>query len=146
MGRTFSSVIGIFALAGCASTTPTPLSAAKPAAPEYVYKNQSPTSESDARVIIVRDQGLLGAACRLGFYIDGQVVADLDTKERAEFYVPAGVRILGAGVAASARGICSAPGGDFLRQREAVFSPGQQRSFRMSMTSDGSLDVLPLSP
>lgn len=144
--RTLSLAIVLFALAGCANTTPTPLSAAKPAASEYVYKNQSPTSDSDARVIVVRDQGFLGAACRLGFYIDGQVVADLDTKERAEFYLPAGVRILGAGVAASSRGLCSAPGEDFLRQREAVFSPGQVRSFRMSITSDGNLDVLPLSP
>ncbi len=132
-------------LAGC-STTPTPPAAATPAGSEYLYKNQTQTSDSDARVVIIRDQGFVGAGCRMGFYIDGQRVGDLASKEKAAFYLPAGVRMLGAGVAASSTGLCTMGGESNLRQREATFSPGQERSFRMTFDSNGNLDVLPLAP
>ena len=132
-------------LAGC-STTPTPVADAKPVDAAYLYKLQAPASDSDARLVVVRDQGFVGGGRRMGFYVDGQLVADLSPKEKAEFYVPAGVRILGAGTAASAKGLCAAAGDSYLRQREATLSPGQERKFRMTSDGEGNLDVLPLSP
>lgn len=136
----------VVVLAGCASTTPTALADAKQAPAQYLYKNQVRMSESDARILVIRDQGLIGAACRLGFFIDGQRVADLDSKETASFYVPAGTRLLGAGVAAEAKGLCGSGGDSRLRQREAMFAPGQERTFRLSISANGDLDVLPVAP
>lgn len=132
-------------LAGC-STTPTPVADAKPVDAAYLYKLQAPASDSDARLVVVRDQGFVGGGCRMGFYVDGQLVADLSPKEKAEFYVPAGLRVLGAGTAASAKGLCAAAGDSYLRQREATLSPSQERRFRMTSDGNGDLDILPLAP
>jgi len=132
-------------LAGC-STTPTPVADAKPVDAAYLYKLQAPASDSDARLVVVRDQGFVGGGCRMGFYVDGELVADLSPKEKAEFYVPAGLRVLGAGTAASAKGLCAAAGDSYLRQREATLSPSQERRFRMTSDGNGDLDILPLAP
>ena len=132
-------------LAGC-STTPTPVADAKPVDAAYLYKLQAPASDSDARLVVVRDQGFVGGGCRMGFYVDGELVADLSPKEKAEFYVPAGLRVLGAGTAASAKGLCAAAGDSYLRQREAALFAGQERRFRMTSDGNGDLDILPLAP
>lgn len=135
----------LLGLAGC-STTPTPLADATPADAAYLYKLQAPASDSDARLVVIRDGGFVGGGCRMGFYVDGQLVADLSPKEKAVFYVPAGLRVLGAGTAGSSTGLCAAGGESYLRQREATLAPGQERKFRMSLDQSGNLDVLPLAP
>lgn len=132
------------AIAGC-SSTPTSVSEARPVAPEYVYGGKSSGQQDEAKLMVVRDSGFTGGGCRFGLFVDGQRLADLDPKETVTVYVKPGMRILGAGAAANARGLCAFGGPSLLREREANFDAGQERVFRISISSSGDLDISPMA-
>lgn len=138
-------LIGVcFVIVGC-STTQTSMSDARPVPPAFVYADQNSTASGDAKLTVIRDSGYIGSGCRFGLFVDGQRVADLESKEMVTVSVKAGQRLVGAGAAKDSRGLCLLNNGGQLREREATFDPGQERYFRISLNSDGDLDISPIS-
>lgn len=131
-------------LAGC-GTTQTSMSEARPVPSAFVYASQNAVPQDGAKLTVVRDSGFAGGGCRVGLFVDGKRVADLEPKEMVTVHVKSGQRILGVGPAANDRGLCSLVGSEVMREREAQFEPGQERYFRMSVVTSGDLDLSPVT-
>lgn len=131
-------------LAGC-GTTQTSMSEARPVPPAFVYTSQRAPSQDEAKLTVIRDSGFAGGGCRVGLFVDGKRMADLEPKEMITVHVKSGQRILGVGPAADGRGLCSLVGSEVMREREAQFAPGQERYFRMSVVTSGDLDLSPVT-
>lgn len=132
----FASTAFLF---GCASS-PVPLSDAKPAPADRVFLFQSPAINS-AEITIVRDGGVVGSACLITAYINGQRVANLESKEKAVFYVHPGELMLGA--AFEGAGLCNS--GKLRQEREVVIKKMQKKVFRIYTGADAELDIKPSS-
>jgi hypothetical protein len=124
-------------LSGC-STSPVKLSEARYVEAAQLYAYQEPVDHA-ATLVMVRDSGLPGSGCTFGFYINGKVVADFNTSQKATFYVPAGEYRLGAGYAK--KGACLSV---HFKERETSLKAGQTKIFRISV-GDGGLDIMPFS-
>lgn len=120
-------VVSAFAvLAGCVTTPPGAEQITKTPA-ERLLAFQSPT-DGDATLIVTRDVGYSGSACRIAVFIDGKEVARLERGERAIFHVPSGQRVLGAW--GTGRGLCGYQEGKNRNETDATVKPGQTRQFR----------------
>lgn len=126
-------------LSGCASS-PVPINEAKPAPPNRVFLLQSPVVNG-AEVTIVRDSGVVGSACEITAYINGQRVANLDVKEKAVFFVSPGELMIGA--AFEGKGLCNS--GKARQEREVVVKQGQRKVFRIYTGADAEIDIKPSS-
>lgn len=126
-------------LSGCASS-PVPLSEAKYAPVDRVFLFQSPIVEG-AQITIIRDGGSIGMACLVGAYIDGKLVANLEMKEKATFYVKPGEIMIGA--AHDGKGLCYS--GKGIQERETIVKAGQHKVFRIYTGADAELDIKPSS-
>lgn len=128
-------------LANCASTPVKPADA-KSVDAKYLYSNTKRTSEMDAMITVVRDQGMISGGCRLGFYINGELSGDFDPAEKATFYLPPDEYRIGVGAPEDRRGLC-AIGVTQLRQRETTLKAHQAKRYRISVESSGLFDILP---
>ena len=130
----------VFLLSACA-TTPTPSVLAKPVPVERLLALQKPGQSTTAKVVVSRDQGYVGSACLLAFYIDGAIAARIDVGERATFFVRPGEVLLKVGWDPQGRGLCSF-GSDNWTQRETVMKPEESKSFRLTIDQNAKLDVI----
>jgi len=119
---------GFVALVGC-STTPISVREAVQV-PSQCYKQPSPDA---ATVVVIRDAGLMGAACATEVLVDGQVVGEVRAGEKLVLYVPAGDIILGA----QPRGICAGN----LVEIEARLTRQKHAFFRIGMNQNGSMGL-----
>jgi len=85
----------------------------------------------DAEIIVTRDAGALGAACRSAFFIDGKQVAEIGPKERAHFYVSPGEYVLG--IWNTGHGLCGYRAGKDRRETGQTFSANETRRFRITL-------------
>lgn len=88
---------------------------------------------------MVRDEGHTGSLCAVGLFVDRKVAALLETGEKVRLYVPAGSVVLGA--AYQGGGICRM--GAARQEKDVTINPGQDKTYRISTSSDGVLDVMP---
>ncbi|WP_337262965.1 MULTISPECIES: membrane lipoprotein lipid attachment site-containing protein [unclassified Serratia (in: enterobacteria)] len=139
MRKLLFALVATAILSGCASS-PVPLSDAKTAPADRVFLFQSPKTDS-AEITIIRDGGVVGSACLITAYINGQRVANLESKEKAAFYVSPGELMLGA--AFEGAGLCNS--GKSRQEREVVIKKGQQKVFRIYTGADAELDIKPSS-
>lgn len=123
---------------GC-STSAVPIDKATQVGADKVYSYQATPATPYGTLTVVRDSGFISAGCDMGIYVDGKLVAKLATKERATFKVPAGEVILGAGVIGS--GLCGTAAG--RREREITMSVGQIKNYRVFISSEADVDILP---
>lgn len=131
--------LAIFVLSvGCA-TTPTPLSEATPIAKDRVYAFQKSDLANSSKIIITRDQGLLGSACFYGLWIDSVLSARIDVGEVVQFYVQPGDHLLKGSRDPQSEGLCGADSGNWI-QRETVLKAGETKRFRFSLNA-GSIDI-----
>lgn len=124
---------------GCA-TTPTDPAQAIPVKADHLYSHQTKSSESDAMITVIRDSGMEAGACRMGFYINGELVGDFSTAEIARFYIKADEYRVGVGGSKVHSVFCVL---DQPRERETTLKPGQAKRFRISVDANGTADVLP---
>ncbi|RYM60033.1 hypothetical protein BSR03_16405 [Serratia proteamaculans] len=130
-------VIAIAFLSGCATQAVFP-DQARPAPKERIFKYQSPIKDG-AKLIIVRDSGMLGAGCFAGVYIDGVRSASLNPGERVDLYLPAGEH----NIAMKGEGkVCFAD--DVPVGRELSLKHNQTKAVRLFSDPSGNLDVKPL--
>jgi hypothetical protein len=133
-------LISVFTmLAGCV-TTQLADSQSHPVPKENVLAYQIELSGDHGVITVKRDSGMLGAACRIGFYIDGALVARVDTSEIARFNVTAGEHLIGLGPGGA--GIC---GNTSLREQSVILKPNEIRRFRISTDMSSGITLAPTS-
>lgn len=131
MLKLLASIAMCVMVAGCASTALSD-SESTPTGSGNLLAYQSKLSSNSGVVVVKRDSGMLGAACRIGFYIDGQLAGRIDTSEIAQFHVPAGERLVGIGPGGA--GLCSNLA---LREQSVNLEAGKTRRFRISTDASG---------
>ncbi len=127
-------VVGLALLLSACATTPVPSADARPAAAVYDLALTRPQPGS-AAVTVVRDSGLMGAACNDVLYIDGQKIAALGTGEKITVYLSPGHHVLGT----TAAGICA--GG--TASAETTIRAGESRTYRIGSGQGGTLSMQP---
>lgn len=128
----------LLTLAGCATHVPK-ASQVRPVPAERALAFQSP-SDGDATIVITRDAGFLGGGCFAGLYLDGDLVAKMDTGERATLHVPSGRHIVGTWSVGKA--LCGYREGKDRRETDATLKPGELRKYRILIGSAG-LEIAP---
>lgn len=134
-------LIGAFALllvAGC-STSPVSVDTADQAKAANVYAFQSKPAGPSGSLTVVRDSGFVGGGCDMGVYVDGRLVARIATKEKVTLLLPAGPKVVGAGIVGS--GLCAA--NNDRREREISIRDGDRLNYRLFTSSNGDVDLLP---
>ena len=124
-------------LTGCATTAIDP-SRAAPVPSGHLLAFQEATAERTATLVVTRDEGMIGMACRVVLAIDGVPAGRFSTGETAMFRVAPGERVLRSGL--DGAGLC-AFGRDNWTQRETTLRPGETKHFRISIDPDGKVEV-----
>ena len=120
-------------LTSCATQAPRQ-SQIKPVPADRALAYQS-ASDGDATIIVTRDVGFAGGGCFAGVYLDGSLVAKIDTGERASLYVPSGRHIIGTWNVGKA--LCGYREGKDRRETDATLKPGETRKFRILIGNAG---------
>lgn len=129
-------VLSLLIMAGC-STSVTPPSQASFAPSDRVFKFQK--VDGNQSITVIRDSGFIGGGCFASVYIDGQLSAKLDPKEKVKFYLPKGEHAVGA--ALEGRGLC---GSNEARQERYInLSDGENKYVRVFIDEGGDLDIRP---
>lgn len=123
-------VVGLF---GC-STEPVSPKDAKPVQPAIKYQKK----EGLLPITIIRDKGVIGVACEITVYINGEQIANLNRAEKVTPYVSPGQIILGAGF--NGAGLCSGP---VRKERAFTINNNGHMVFRIFMDQDANIDILP---
>lgn len=121
------------ALVGCATQAPKQ-SQIKLVPADRALAYQS-AGDGDSTIIVTRDVGFVGGGCFAGLYLDGALVAKLDTGERASLYVPSGRHVIGTWNVGKA--LCGYREGKDRRETDATLKPGETRKFRILIGNAG---------
>jgi len=117
-------------LAGC-STEPVAFAKAKVVKRDNLreaYTKYSEPKEGTARVVVVRDSGMLGSGGRVLLSVDGEPVAELWGGERIELFLPPNNYIFG--VQGKIGSISAGP----LTEVAGTIKPNRTNAFRISAT------------
>jgi hypothetical protein len=101
----FAVVSIVFGIAGCATSTPIPVSQATPIPPDRLQAFQQANNVPRSEIQVTRDVSDRQSECYIGIRIDGTIGAGIGPGEVGRFYVPPGshvVELVGFGV-----GLCS---------------------------------------
>ncbi|MNC42590.1 hypothetical protein D3C75_914080 [compost metagenome] len=138
--RTLFAVAAITMLSGCAS--PPTVGEAVPAPSNRLLAYQVEDKGKDAAVTVVREGAFQAGNCYFGLYIDGKLVARVDSNEKANFYLKPGRRLIGVGSDPQGAGNCS--GNSSYRREVATWvQAGEHQTFRISFQP--MLDIRPSS-
>lgn len=94
----------VLALAGCA-TSPVSPDKAKSAPPTSLFRFQVKDNSNNEEVTVIRDKGFTGSGCAMVVFLDGYKSAQLETGEKATFYISKNVATIGVGL--TNNGLCS---------------------------------------
>ncbi|EDY5134277.1 hypothetical protein GRN71_003376 [Salmonella enterica subsp. enterica serovar Thompson] len=128
-------LISVTMLTAC-STSSVPVTAAKLAPQKRVFKYQTPT---ETTLTLVRDKGLTGSGCNATIFINGDIVAKLETGEKATFYLSEGEWVIGSSLESS--GLCAL--NPSRMEREVRLNKGDTKKYRVYTSWDGTMDLLP---
>lgn len=127
---------GVSFLVGCATTVTPPQQALK-APSDRVFKFQD-AGEKQA-ITVIRDSGFIGGGCYASVYIDGELSAKLNPKEKARFFLPKGEHAVGATL--EGRGLCGFNGE--RQERYITLNEQQDKYVRVFTDKNGSFDIRP---
>ena len=125
---------------GC-HTTPVAPSEAIPVSEDRLYAFQTPSSERNAMITVIRDEGFVGGGCYLAVHINSTKAARLDTGELARFYVEPGTVLVRAGGDPEGKFLCGMDTGNWM-QVETTVGAGEEKRFRISIGPDVQVSVL----
>jgi len=126
-------------LTGCATSSPTQYSDGKPVPSERILVRLEKPKGPSARVIIVRDSGLLGSGCSFGLFLDGTQIANMDTGEILALDIDPGEHILGT--ARVGRALCA--GEDERQENTTLLKTGDTKYFRVVARMDVGATIQP---
>lgn len=124
------------AAAGCA-TTATPPGQASPVPFERVIAGDV---QGQARIVVVRDAGMLGGGCYYMLYVNSRAVARMGPNERITTGVPPGDLLLTVGRDPQGRALCGLEPGNKV-QREFGIKAGETKHFRLAI-GNGGMDIM----
>lgn len=124
-------------LAGC-STSAVPLKDAKQTSADRILKFQIP-HDGDAKLIVIRDSGIVGSGCYAAIYINGEKAALLNSSEKATFYLNTGEYEVGAAFDGAA--LCSMS--KDRQERTVVLKADQTKVVRVFSDGNANLDIKP---
>jgi hypothetical protein len=127
------TVAAVAMTAGC-STSPTSLSQASHGQ-RFAFTEQRPGT---VMVTIIRDSGLMSAACATDIMVDGRPAGSVGSGQAIQLHIPAGEVIIGA----QQGGICA--GG--LVEREANLQVGRSMTFRVGFDHNGGMGLYRTTP
>jgi hypothetical protein len=130
MARLAAALSGLLLLASC-STQPVSTSDAR----EVKSAHWSEPQAGSAQLIVKRDSGLMGAACKVGVFVDGQEVASLGTSEKVVLHLTPGKHMLGARNGT----IC----GKGLAEASVELAVGSQTIYRIAILDAGGILIQP---
>jgi hypothetical protein len=124
-------------LSSC-SSTPTRVGDRRLVPPDRIFTSTLliASPERPCRVTVTRDKGLVSGCVALDIFFDGQRIARVRTGESIIVYTSAGRHFVGAKYTWGS----AAPG-----ERDITATPGEPLSLRITVNSDGDLDVKPQS-
>lgn len=124
-------------LVGC-STSPVTLNEAISAPAARVTGYQAAV-DGGAKIVVIRDSGFSGGGCYATVFINGNPVARLNPKEKAEFNVSPGEWTLGAALQGS--GLCGL--NSERLETELSLKSGQTKTYRIYKPGDGDVGIKP---
>lgn len=133
-----AAIIG--ALSGCA--TPPTVGEAALAPRNRLLAYQVQEKGKDALVTVIREGAFQASNCFFGLYVDGKLVARVDSNEKANFYLKPGRRLIGVGSDPQGAGNCSG-NSTFRREVATWVQTGEHQTFRISFQP--MLDIRPSS-
>ena len=123
------------ALTGCA-TEPVATSETKPVPVERMFSTAYTQPRSDSGVLLVkRDIGRTGSACKLRLLVNAQPIAELLPAERVELYLAAGDYVLSV----DPNGRCEKG----LAEVATTVRTGARTTFRIGYQESGELHISP---
>lgn len=132
--------VGLVVLAGCATRQVQP-SAAHFVPAERAMALQTPVAGGGS-ITVVRDAGMTGSGCYAGLFVNGTLAAKLGTAEKVRLYLPAGRAVVSAhSVGSGLCGIKMQARGE--RASEVNVAAGEDRFYRLALSSDGIVTVTP---
>ncbi|MDP2026249.1 hypothetical protein [Sulfuriferula sp.] len=133
-------ILTIAALLSACATTPVPVGEAKPVDDTRLLAFKVAPSTPHGTMVVFRDVGFLGGGCYYALSVNGTLAVRLGPGEVAKLYVPTGELLLRAGRDPMGAGLCALDQ-DNWTQRETIFRPNEVKDFRLSIDSNGKLDV-----
>lgn len=130
-------VVAIALLSGC-STQPVPTQQAKNVSANRIWDKKIVKKSADTGTVIVkRDSGLMGSACLISIYIDGNPLADIDSREKVTFYPKPGRHVLSATPHGWCAGGMVEVGADVVKDKALIYRVGYGANgdFRFSPTA-----------
>lgn len=113
------------------STQPVSNAAAK-AVPTTKWATPQP---GYATLVVKRDSGMMGAACKAAVYIDGDNVGSVGPSDKVTLYLPPGEHIVGARNGS----LC----GGAVSEATVPLAAGAQKNYRIAIGDMGAIQIQP---
>jgi len=124
-------------LAAC-STTRTPIDAAIPIHWDNAIAYQEQTSQRNAIVKVIRDEGFAGSGCSWTIAINKKKAAHLDTNEQATFYVEPGGLLVEVRSNPESGSLC---GRSSWRSHHTTIQKGETKYFRVGFELNNAVFI-----
>lgn len=126
------TIFYLLLLAGCATlTSQTKLSEAKQVSSERLLAFQTQSEKTTAKIVAIRDQGLVGSGCYYALYINKILSGRFDVSEFTTFHVEPGNYLVQMARDPMGKGLCSV-GHDF-DTKMTILKPNEEKCYRLSI-------------
>lgn len=122
-------VLSTALLAGCSTKPATAYTSVKPII-------QTKNTENDAKIVVRRDTGFMGAGCRVDTYLDGTKYGSLKAGESLTINTTSGEHIASAKFVGA---LCP----DRLSEVEVKLDKNQTKYYRLAFDASGSFSIMP---
>ncbi len=135
--------VATLSLAACA-TKPINTATARSTPPNRIYAPELVVPADDkVQLIVARDAGFMGSGCMTAVYLDGREVSSIDNSEKITFYVTPGRHILGTGPNPKGKALCHLGAERARRETEVVAELGKPLKYRLALSANGEISVMP---
>ncbi|MGN5354323.1 hypothetical protein ACQ4P5_20180 [Ralstonia sp. L16] len=132
-----------FALGACTTTSAVSPGEAAAVPADRVFLKTKPEAEGTGAVVVTRDTGFIGAGCRLGLFVNGDLAASFEPGETLRMSLAPGEYLVGAGFPKGA-GLCALHSGE-PRELSIVLAAGNVRYYRIGVRAGDGPMIEPTS-
>ena len=143
MKNFFIAIFAAILISACA-TKPINTATARSTPPERVYAPKLLVPGADkVQLIVARDAGFSGSGCMTAVYLDGERVSAIDNAEKITFFVSPGRHILGTGPNPEGKALCHLGAERARRETEVNAELGKPLKYRLALSANGEISVMP---
>lgn len=132
-----------FALGACTTTSAVSPGQAVAVPADRVFLKSKPEAEGAGAVVVTRDTGFIGAGCRLGLFVNGDLAVSFEPGETARIALAPGEYLVGAGFPKGA-GLCAMHAGE-PREISIILAAGNVRYYRIGVRNGDGPMIEPTS-